>query len=75
MENHEAPGPLSRQSLAAVAMVEAEGRGLYGLVKNAGVALVGPLIAMPDDRSQYQDPDDVANAALHFMSSDTPKRR
>ncbi len=178
---------------AAVAMVEAEGRGLYGLVNNAGVAVVGPLIEMPDedmefqldvnlmgpfrvtkafadliiesegrimttgsisgilssgflgaysiskhgieaytdalaeemadfgvavsvvepgnyksrivasmksrmedagytaessrfdsmlerfsgpdDRSQYKDPDDVANAALHFMSSDTPKRR
>lgn len=29
----------------------------------------------PDDRSQYKDPDDVALAALHFMSSDAPKRR
>ncbi len=29
----------------------------------------------PEDRSQYKDPDDVALAALHFMSSDTPKRR
>jgi len=29
----------------------------------------------PDDRSQYKDPDDVALAALHFMSSDTPKQR
>jgi NAD(P)-dependent dehydrogenase (short-subunit alcohol dehydrogenase family) len=31
--------------------------------------------AGPDDRSQYPEPDDVANAALHFMTSDTPKRR
>jgi NAD(P)-dependent dehydrogenase (short-subunit alcohol dehydrogenase family) len=31
--------------------------------------------AGPEDRSQYPEPDDVAQAALHFMSSDTPKRR
>jgi len=29
----------------------------------------------PLDRSQYKEPDEVAQAALHFMSSDTPKRR
>jgi len=29
----------------------------------------------PLDRSQYKEPDDVAQAALHFMTSDTPKRR
>tara|TARA_Y100000385_G_C13107232_1_gene648906 strand:- start:1643 stop:2716 length:1074 start_codon:yes stop_codon:yes gene_type:complete len=27
------------------------------------------------DRSQYNEPDDVAQAALHFLTSDTPKRR
>lgn len=32
--------------------------------------LNGPL-----DRSNFKEPDDVANAALHFMTSDTPKRR
>ena len=29
----------------------------------------------PFDRSQYKEPDDVAEAALHFMTSNTPKRR
>jgi NAD(P)-dependent dehydrogenase (short-subunit alcohol dehydrogenase family) len=31
--------------------------------------------AGPIDRSQYKEPDDVAQAALHFLTSDTPKRR
>ena len=29
----------------------------------------------PLDRSQYKEPDDVAEAALHFLTSDTPKKR
>ncbi len=29
----------------------------------------------PLDRSNYKEPDDVAQAALHFLTSDTPKRR
>jgi len=29
----------------------------------------------PFDRSQYKEPDDVAQAALHFLTSDSPKRR
>ena len=29
----------------------------------------------PADRSMYKEPDDVADAALHAMSSDEPKRR
>jgi len=33
-------------------------------------AITGPL-----DRSQYKEPDDVAEAALHFLTSDAPKRR
>lgn len=33
------------------------------------------LISGPLDRSQYDEPDDVAQAALHFMTSDSPKRR
>ena len=39
---------------AAAAMIEAEGRGLYGLVNNAGVAVVGPLIEMPEEDMQFQ---------------------
>jgi len=34
---------------AAVALVEAEGRGLYGLVNNAGVSVMGPLIELPEE--------------------------
>ncbi len=33
---------------AAVALVETEGRGLYGLINNAGVAHIGPLIETPE---------------------------
>ena len=32
-------------------------------------------IQEPLDRSQYKEPDDVAKAALHFMTSEEPKRR
>lgn len=39
---------------AAVAMVRREGRGLFGLVNNAGVAVVGPLIEMPDEDMEFQ---------------------
>jgi NAD(P)-dependent dehydrogenase (short-subunit alcohol dehydrogenase family) len=31
--------------------------------------------AGPDDRSQHKEPDEVADAGLHFLTSDTPKRR
>ena len=34
---------------AAVTMISAEGRGLYGLVNNAGVAVVGPLIETDEE--------------------------
>ena len=34
---------------AAVAHIEAEGRGLWGLVNNAGVNVVGPLIEFADE--------------------------
>ncbi len=33
---------------AAVEMVRAEGRGLYGLINNAGVLVMGPLIEQPE---------------------------
>ena len=39
---------------AAAAMIESEGRGLYGLVNNAGVAVVGPLIEMPEEDMHFQ---------------------
>jgi NAD(P)-dependent dehydrogenase (short-subunit alcohol dehydrogenase family) len=34
---------------AAVELVRAEGRGLYGLINNAGVAVMGPLIEQPEE--------------------------
>src|SRR5262245_38698842 len=34
---------------AAVTTVEKAGRGLYGVINNAGVAVVGPLIETPDE--------------------------
>ena len=34
---------------AAVERIRAEGRGLYGLVNNAGVAVLGPLIELSEE--------------------------
>lgn len=39
---------------AAVALVRAEGRGLYGLINNAGVAVLGPLIELSEDDMDFQ---------------------
>ena len=39
---------------AAVKFVEAQGRGLYGLINNAGVAVFGPMVEMPVETLQYQ---------------------
>ncbi len=39
---------------AAVAHVRREGRGLYGLVNNAGVAVIGPLVEIDEDDMQFQ---------------------
>jgi NAD(P)-dependent dehydrogenase (short-subunit alcohol dehydrogenase family) len=39
---------------AAVAFVESEGRGLYGLINNAGVAVMGPLIELPESEMDFQ---------------------
>lgn len=39
---------------AAAALVRAEGRGLYGLINNAGVAVMGPLIELPEEDVAFQ---------------------
>ena len=39
---------------AAAELVRAEGRGLYGLINNAGVAVMGPLIEMSDQDMEFQ---------------------
>ncbi len=39
---------------AAVELIGGEGRGLYGLVNNAGVVVVGPLIEMPERDMSFQ---------------------
>lgn len=38
---------------AAVEFVRAEGRGLYGLINNAGVAVMGPLIEQPEEELDF----------------------
>jgi len=38
---------------AAVATVNEEGKGLYGLINNAGVAVVGPLSQAPDSNLHF----------------------
>ncbi|QDU83541.1 Cyclopentanol dehydrogenase [Planctomycetes bacterium Pla163] len=42
------------QIAAAVATVEAGGRGLFGLINNAGVAVVAPLIEVTDADLEFQ---------------------
>jgi len=39
---------------AAVEFVRAQGRGLYGLVNNAGVAIIAPLIEVDEDDLFFQ---------------------
>jgi NAD(P)-dependent dehydrogenase (short-subunit alcohol dehydrogenase family) len=39
---------------AAVETVRKAGRGLYGLVNNAGVAVIGPMIEIDEDDMQFQ---------------------
>lgn len=38
---------------AAVALIEKEGRGLWGIVNNAGVNVVAPLVAAREDEFQF----------------------
>ena len=38
---------------AAVEVVRQEGRGLYGLVNNAGVAVLGPLVEIPESDVEF----------------------
>ena len=33
------------------------------------------ILAGPTDRGQYKEPDEVADAFLHFLTSEDPKRR
>ncbi len=37
----------------AVELVKAEGRGLYGLINNAGVSVMGPLIETPEEDMDF----------------------
>jgi NAD(P)-dependent dehydrogenase (short-subunit alcohol dehydrogenase family) len=37
----------------AAELIRAEGRGLYGLVNNAGVAVIGPLIELPAEDMEF----------------------
>lgn len=39
---------------AAVETVRASGRGLYGLINNAGVVVIGPMIEMSEEDLQFQ---------------------
>ncbi|MBT8151859.1 MAG: SDR family NAD(P)-dependent oxidoreductase, partial [Gammaproteobacteria bacterium] len=43
-----------RQINKAVKFVEKQGRGLYGLINNAGVAVFGPMLEMPMEQLHYQ---------------------
>lgn len=45
---------IQRDLDAAAALVRAQGRGLFGLVNNAGVSVMGPLIELPDEDMAFQ---------------------
>lgn len=39
---------------AAAKFIQAQGRGLYGLINNAGVSIFGPMIELPVEQLEYQ---------------------
>ncbi len=45
---------IQREIDAAVELVRSEGRGLYGLINNAGVAVMGPLIELREEDLRFQ---------------------
>lgn len=45
---------IQEQIDAAVELVRSKGRGLYGLINNAGVVILGPLTEVPVEELQYQ---------------------
>jgi NAD(P)-dependent dehydrogenase (short-subunit alcohol dehydrogenase family) len=45
---------IQEQIDAAVGTIRKEGRGLYGLINNAGVSVSGPLIEVEEDDMQFQ---------------------
>ncbi len=67
------PGNYKSQILAS--MVKRMKANNYAPPENTRYGSMLDMIPGPLDRSQYKEPDDVARAALDFMSSDTPKRR
>ncbi len=66
------PGNYRSQILASMVR-RMEERGYSA--ENSRYGSMLDLISGPLDRSQYKVPDDVALAALDFLSSDSPKRR
>jgi len=66
------PGNYKSQILASmVERMEATGYSAEG----SRWGSMRDMISGPLDRSQYKEPDDVAEAALDFLTSDSPKRR
>jgi hypothetical protein len=66
------PGNYKSQILASmVERMEATGYSAEG----SRWGSMRDMISGPLDRSQYKEPDDVAQAALDFLTSDSPKRR
>ncbi|MEZ6072245.1 MAG: SDR family NAD(P)-dependent oxidoreductase [Pirellulales bacterium] len=67
------PGNYKSQILAS--MVERMKAKGYAPKENSRYGSMLELIPGPLDRSQYKEPDEVAQAALAFLTSDSPKRR
>ena len=66
------PGNYKSQILASmVKRMKARGNS----VEDSRYGSMLELVTGPLDRSQYKEPDDVAQAALDFLTSDSPRRR
>jgi NAD(P)-dependent dehydrogenase (short-subunit alcohol dehydrogenase family) len=67
------PGNYRSQIVAS--MVERMERNGYAPPPDTRFGSMLDVLSGPRDRSQYEEPHDVARAALHFLTSDSPKRR
>jgi NAD(P)-dependent dehydrogenase (short-subunit alcohol dehydrogenase family) len=63
-----------KSDIAASMRARMEAAG-YGTEGSLFAKQMDGLFAGPTDRSQYKEPDDVAQAVLHFLSDASPKRR
>ncbi|NNC74036.1 MAG: SDR family NAD(P)-dependent oxidoreductase, partial [Acidimicrobiia bacterium] len=67
--------PGNYKSQITASMVKRMQEAGYSAESSRYGSILDMVLATPLDRSQYKEPDDVAQAALDFLTSETPKRR